>query len=386
MKTYKYQLEVEHIKKNAVKNFSEQKKNYYNVLSEIISANLYNLMPQIPIKKHQEIIKEIFIYQKWAVLDENYPQLIDNLILKGNIPQWNKLHEQPVIFSTYHVGSYRLIAPFLVKMGLKITLLIDSNVAKFQGEKFQQMVDVVRHLYHTDNDCARILDLGMKNVAVKLVRELREKRCLLIYLDGNRGTVGNYDKEEKSAKVNFCGQTLYVRKGIGYFSYLSKAPVIPVITYRKSDNSFENVMKFFDPIFPGNDEQRETYSQNILQSLYTILEKQLTYSLEQWESWRYIEKSLSLKEMEPIKSHIDWKTNEKLLSFNNNRYAIVRVSDEGYALFDRSSYRSVLLSDSFLLFLNSIKKPCPVPEILEHSKITDKTLSLMHAKEIVKLS
>lgn len=146
----------------------------------VMSANLFHLMPKLDVSDYDKTIKWITMFQKWSYLDQSYPHLVHDVTVDGLVPNFMELQDKPVIFCSYHLGSYRLIVNFLASKGVKMTLLIDENVSKAQSKDFFDVVANVQQQCNLSDDF-RIVDTAAPNMLMTLMRDLKEKRCLFVF-------------------------------------------------------------------------------------------------------------------------------------------------------------------------------------------------------------
>ncbi|MGH8402669.1 MAG: hypothetical protein ACRESO_04610, partial [Gammaproteobacteria bacterium] len=83
-------------------------------IREFASANLHHLLPDIPLRVHPEIIDEILLHRLMAELDEDSFFLLGNTRIEDPHSVLTTAKSEPVIFCTFHLGSYRLINTLLV--------------------------------------------------------------------------------------------------------------------------------------------------------------------------------------------------------------------------------------------------------------------------------
>jgi hypothetical protein len=349
----------------------------------IISASLYNLMPTIAVERHDEVINNINFFQKWAIKDQNYVGLIDSFQHDGPQPDFTTIRDTPTIFCSYHLGSYRLLVPYLVSQGLSITLLIDSAVARMQANDFRSVVTAADPDAITDGRF-EILDTAKSNLVIAMNRALRRGRSLIVFIDGNSGANGNEAYPNSMERLSFMGQTMYARKGIGFLSHLANVSITPVVLQRTGAGCWENRVHWYPQIIPqGGDRSR--YVNMAVSRLYSILEGTLSNAFEQWESWRYIEKSLAIRyeSVDPVMPSAEAISKQSSLLLNTKRYAKYQMDAEQRLLFDRSSYRSTFISSTLSTFLDGFASPQTVEASLSHPNMTMAAMQTLLAKEIL---
>jgi KDO2-lipid IV(A) lauroyltransferase len=320
-----------------------------------------------------------------AALDQSYPHLIEELVPAGEVPKVDELQERPVIFCSYHMGSYRLVVHYLISIGVKLTLLIDQNVSRDQADDFHRVTAEVQRL-HGLTDGFRIIDTAAPNMLMALSRELKQKRCLLIYLDGNKGLGSANPARESLTRIPFLGSALKVRHGSAFLSYLTRAALLPVMTQRSPGNPIENVIRFFPRIEPSRSIPREEFIASAVRTMYQHLGAAVKETPAQWECWRYINNALDASTTSagdvPAVDEI-----EGLLHFNQTRYMLTesKIGEQTHhLLFDRLEFGSNLLSSPFFKLLKTVEEaPRTADSLLDEDGVTHELLESLLREEIL---
>jgi KDO2-lipid IV(A) lauroyltransferase len=349
----------------------------------VMSANLFHLIPNLPVSDYDKTISRITMFQKWSYLDQSYPHLVHDVTVDGLVPNFMDIQEKPVIFCSYHLGSYRLIINYLASTGVKITLLIDENVSKAQSKDFFDVVANVQRQCDLSDDF-RIVDTAAPNMLMTLMRDLKEKRCLFVFLDGNKGVGGRSINKDKLLQIDFLDMTLNVRKGVAFLSYISGVPLLPLSAKRMSENFLENIIKFYPQIFPDMADTRDSYIKMAIQKMYCHLASELTEFYEQWECWRYIDQALVVPKQDEH-TLTEMFNLGRPLRFNKCRYLIFSPPNETFhVLFDRKYYLTTVIGTAFYEVLHSIQDiPQAVSDFLKREGVTSELLSELLRKEIL---
>jgi hypothetical protein len=383
-----YRQTVEKIRASIFAENSLLSQNFEETVASKISASLFNLLPQIPVSEHEELIRSIYFHQRWSVLDQyNLDLLVNGVVTEGVKPEWTEFKEKPVIFCTFHIGSYRLILPYLMQRGIKITILIDEQVASMQSEKFVELLREFREANNLSEDSFIIRDTSSGNIILSLLRDIKNGRSLLIFVDGNVGVGSNTPRQDSLSPLQFLGSTLFSRKGVGYISWMSACPIMPMVIYRSSDDVWANVLNFSPLVTPSRDGGREQFCADVMKGLYSVLEESVLEHYRQWESWRYIERSLDISELaNRICEPSDVVYNEEsLMKFNRDRYLLAGYA-ENNVLFDRASYRSTFISDELRsVFDNLARSPETIQCLLMHPQMSSGALKTMLKLGVVEM-
>ena len=350
----------------------------------VISASIYNLMPEADPATYPAMVREINMFQKWATRDLRHVALVDTFEACGAVPAWQEMASAPKIFCSFHLGSYSVILLYLMRQGLKVSMLVDAAVAGLQAEEFYAASAELAQHYGLGPDIFRFCDTSDNNIMRTLTRELRQGRSVVIFIDGNLGRDGRTGKAGNMMDIEFCGRTLQCRKGVGYLSYLAKTPVIPVSAKRGPEDLWRNTITFGEAICGNPAAGRDEYCRTVTQQAYAHLEASLKDAPTQWEAWRYIDKSLTKAPAAGAVTRETGIDEDTGLQMNLKRYLLSPFTDTQELLFDRSSYNSVLISKEFAAFLNSFGCDTKtVADCLAFDRVTHSTLDALIDKEIL---
>jgi len=325
-------------------------------------ANIKTLLPHIlKGRSYKDLFTELLYTRALTPLDaSNYAQHIEEVKLKGAYQSVLYHKETPLIFCTYHLGSYRAIIGLLARLGYDFSLVIDQQVFDTQEPAIRQVVKTVNEHFNTHSDFD-LINAEEFNAAMKMIKQLKQGRALVLYIDGNTGTGGVFRHDEKLGIVNFFGKRLFARQGIAYLSFLSNIPIVPVISYREglenSDSiSIKNiVLEFFEKIDPSSSRSKKIYCTETTQHLYDLLEQRLEEYPLQWEGWFYVHKYFD--EQALPSSNAKPKTNEQKkdrsqLVFNEERFGLFTFGQQ-YFLFNNETYQTFVISETEFSFLTS---------------------------------
>ncbi|MFN8344912.1 MAG: hypothetical protein U0X91_07910 [Spirosomataceae bacterium] len=321
----------------------------YLVRFAIFSANLTNFLPEIPVSEHAELFKKLLTNLAFESFDRNILNIRDLCTVKGNAEAL-EVTDKPKIFCTFHMGSYRIIANMLIRKGHHFSTIVRKEVYHQQWESLMDYTAKMKQKYATDSE-VRVLNAEDPNIVLKLLRELKAGRSLLVYLDGNVGS-----GEEKPAQIDFLSQKINLRKGMPYLSYISGIPLLPLISYRRPD--FSNIMYVGEPLVIDKTLSREEYSSASLQQLFDFFAKYVASFPEQWEGWNYIHQALNNQE-EEIKPMPPSAYRRVNYEFNQSRYSIFELQNAS-VLFDKRHYSTYEISDSLRKYL--LKSPFTNPK------------------------
>ena len=321
------------------------------------SASVQNILPEIPIEKHEDLFQKLLLQQVYTTFDQQFLTANDLIQTKGPIRKLvNSQH--PNIYCTFHLGSYRLLTTYLYRNGIDVALLVSRGTYQEQGKDIWATIKGLQKKHNLTNSF-QILDAEQTSSTLQVIRELRAGTSLVIFIDGVTSTTGLNRQEDKEVQVRFGAKNVWARKGVGFLSYVTKTPIVPVISYR--EKNLNNVLSFLDPIVPEADCDRETYCRLSLQHLYDSFWQYLTRYPEQWEGWNYIHKFLDQHELEQQADSYQppRPRPKKRVAFNQERYSICDLEDSPI-LFDRRLYVTYEISTDlrdFLLQVGTIETP-----------------------------
>lgn len=345
---------------------------------ELISANLGLLAPNVPTETHEDFSRLVKYYQMWAARDQREFSLITTTKIKDKHKSLSLAKKgQGVLFCTFHTGSYRLLNHLLSVKNIPFSLITDNNFVTTQGDEVKQTFLDLKEWYprKIKMEALEVLDAEEPKVALQTIRRLRQGHSMVVYLDGNTGVGGYYADPAKRVKVDFFGQDLFARKGIGFMAHVAGVPIVPVLSIRT--DWLEREIHFLDPILPEADEHRDAFSDRATQTLFTILEQYVRDWPEQWEGWFYIHKFLDINKLQ--NNTEDQEADAEILTgscfqLNQERYSPVTFFGQK-VLMDKQTYTVYPLSRELELVLDYFKQPHEIEEIvLENVRITEAAL------------
>jgi lauroyl/myristoyl acyltransferase len=324
----------------------------YLVRSAIFSANLTNFLPTLPHTVHQQLFRESLCNSAFENFDWNILEISELTMLKDDDCILDTKTE-PFIFCSFHLGSYRVIANYLFKNGYDFSILVRGDVYERQAADLLDCARKVGKKYAVKSDM-RIYNAEKPDVLLKVARELKAGRSLLVYVDGNTGTGNN---AEKLDTISFLGQNLHLRKGIGYMSHLSGVPILPIVSYRKPD--LLNVLEVGQAIYPNKELSRDDYSQQANQQLYDMFAKILEKYPSQWEGWNYVHKfRTETQNVESNSTKAKKIAYQNQYQFNYTRYCLINLR-QSPILFDKKHYTTFEISVDLHDYLTNPTYPDP---------------------------
>ena len=340
-----------------------------------VSANLLNFLPQLPSDEHEQVYLNICSMTERLRLESDKPQLIERLKVKGYTDFLREPQKLPVIFCTYHLGSYRALIGFLAKSGVDFVLAMGGNMYQKQRDQIMEQVSAFRKAYGKEAFFDAV-DVTTANATLELTTHLMKKRSVVAYVDGNTGMGGVYQRDDSMLRLNFLGKPIYSRKGLSVLSFLTKRPLVPAISYYLKANSSEDIttnLQFYAPIHPPvSRSDRSHYFVRATIQIYDILAKALEKYYDQWEGWAYVHKYLDFAYLEATavdEKKVDTSVDAPLV-LNKTRYGLFKINEDSY-LFDKRRYTSIKLPAPLFALLNHPDHQSILPSSLGGSVMKD---------------
>ncbi len=321
----------------------------------IVSASLYNFIPSIPFSSHFQIYKQILLHKKLSILEQQAFPLLDNLIIESEIPDiYYFLQSQPTVICTFHIGSYRLINLLLTKYNIPFSLVIGEEIEKRESPIFSSLF----HSFSGSPAIGAFNTINAENAksGLQMIKELKQGRTLVLYIDGNTGAGINTAENHNSCLIQFMQQHLYVRKGIAALSLIANAPIVTAASYRVSWNDIR--LKFFEPILPDRTADRETFAASATQQIYDMAAPIINANPEQWEGWLYIHDTAKIKSNHVPHRKPDTKMEKAgLWIFNSIHFGIFKVGNTAFLLRKRGYFFYEIDSTTYTKLIGCIEQP-----------------------------
>ncbi|GAB2963041.1 hypothetical protein GCM10027048_34790 [Hymenobacter coalescens] len=315
----------------------------------LCAANRRNYLPEYP-GSDAAFYERVLGYRDWAAMDEHEEQVHFLTEYTGDTSFLADVHTRPRVFCTFHLGSYRAIHHFLLRHNVHYTLVVDEVTLQQQGDKFQDL-SAQNEAY--SGGSMRILNAESPSIGLQMIREVKSGRSLLFYIDGNTGVGGMDRQDEKLTRIPFLARQLYARKGIAFLAHVTKAPIVPLLSFRHADDAFET--RFYPPVVPTESAlPREEFAVATTRHIFELFEPVLRRFPEQWEGWLYMNHFVDLpalrEEYAPVALPAALPAR---LAFNTARYGLFWHADAPQ-LFDLATYQTFGISDKLAALLGQL--------------------------------
>lgn len=331
---------------------------FYNVY-HLADANLMHFLPGLNAAERRQAIAETFYQQRMTVHDYTCHGLVETTRVKDLAGVFDEPCA-PRIYCLYHVGSYRHVFHFLARENVDCMLFIAEKTLAILGPS-------IRDGANKDwPGKLEMINAEAGNSLLRGARALKRGQSVAIYIDGNAGTGTNWEND-KLQPVDFFGQTLLARTGIGYLSHLSGVPVVPVTCMRDEESLS---MTFHSPIAPGGS-GRDDYVRDTTRQLYKLLEREIAATPGQWEGWLYVHKYLKKRET------MGARTSEAkplpdadiALEANLGEFAVMSIGDKPVLLDKRRHSFSLVDEHSAEVFRTVAAAPQAIGEAMHKAGI-----------------
>jgi hypothetical protein len=273
------------------------------------------------------------------------------------------------------LGSYSLLPVLFTYKDLDFGLLLNDTLNERKEKVFSKIHQKLCQEIEVDkkkssNSKMQLINVEEKKGIWQALRVLKEGKSLIVYADGNTGSNSSKKESQNTTGINFLDESLCVRQGIAFLSYICNVPIVPVISsrvYEKGQCSLKRKFEFLPSIYPPNFENttstknkisKEEFATQTMQQLYSILEKEITKNdknseqISEWEGWIFVNKFFKeLQKPISMATKKDFTTiNTNLVDkekayyiFNEERFALIESKKN--TLFDKFTYRFFPVSD-----------------------------------------
>lgn len=236
----------------------------------LFSAHLHRYLPTLKWDDH------LRVYEKWKAVHTPKP-IVPALEWDGPFV-WEWGLDIPHIICLYHLGMHAQIPRILADHGVCFDILMDREVFEKQETQLLQMqAELNRNALEY-----RFLMSDDPQVLLKARTAIKQGKHLLVFADGNSGTVESLDKK---VRIDFLDADIYVRKGIALLSFLLQVPVLP-IAHEGRNSRYQ--LYAGEQISSQPDETRECYFSRCMQQLYDFLAVEIREFPWKWECWSYL--------------------------------------------------------------------------------------------------
>ncbi|GCC53238.1 hypothetical protein SanaruYs_34810 [Chryseotalea sanaruensis] len=300
------------------------------------SANLYNFLGDTDFEKHIDIYKGA-VANALKAHEDAMTFKVDDLIVEDEFKVLDQPKTNPLIYVTFHTGSYNMLSTLLLKLGREVNVLSDTESVK--NSDYNELSELYNTKYK--NGCKlEMVNVERDGSIFNVLRQIRKGTATVAYLDGNKGIGGQIKNNSNMLSVNFLKGRVKVRKGLAYISYLLKAPIVLVLNYSIDGL---NYIKFYQP-FLINEGDKETFCIKAIDKIFQHFEEHVMKFPTQWSNWLYVH---NWTDLEYFRDDDENNINKNLgpeYSFNSDRFCPLKLESKFY-LFDRKNYSMISIDD-----------------------------------------
>ena len=326
----------------------------------IVSASLSNYLPEISWGNHKAIFKEVLLSQRLSYFDQSQEYLLKQSEIIGITPdQLLHLKKAPCIICTYHYGSYRLINLYLTKMAIPFALVVSKSVMNKQGSGINSLHDLFRP--KDSNSDFTIIDAEAHSSALQMLRALKSGKSLVVYIDGNTGAGDSTFDSANCLEIPFLDKTIKARKGVATLSYISKVPILPLVSFRKSRQ--KNLLQFGNSINPAEKSDKDEFVRLATSRLFSFIQAYIQNHPGQWESLLYLHK-FAVSGEHKTQNRVEKTTDlTGLFKFNNQDFGLFKMNDKK-VLLKKVNYTSFVINSQQYDFLKKTQhQAVPVQDL-----------------------
>lgn len=319
------------------------------------SANLMKFRSEIPLSDHYNAYLNLMTLRMILNSDAKDFRSYNELSVI-NPPKLD--NSKPSIICTYHLGSYRAILGYLVQNSVDIALVVDDIVFETQYDYIHNLISEIKKHFNATGKF-KLINAEHSDIAVTLISAIKNKLHIVAFIDGNTGPGGFFKNSSILRPVKFLNTEILVRKGIPYVSFLTKAKILPVISYFPKSKETKTVIEFLPSIDPSDNPSIHAYTDSAIAILWRHLEYKIRSYYDQWEGWFYIHKYINWGNSESQDDERETGTSEFIydgyLRFNHVDFALFKFLDQYYIL-NKKSYRVSVVSEKVVTVIIHFNK------------------------------
>lgn len=302
----------------------------YEFLYAKISANLIHYFGDSSLQNHTRIVNDYLKYKQQCerhLSNANkfsYNYVFDNTIISNIV-------NAPIIYS-FCIGEYRLLPIFLLECGFNISILIKGRILN----KYSAFFDTLKKNLKINNSTQTNVDFissDDRNVLLKLRNAISDGKKILVFIDGNAGSV---DNKKNVIKTSFFAQPILFHQGVAFLSYIFKVKPIGIVLLFKND-------KIQIELLPNNsilNSDKNTFINSVISEQLSYLSTLITqYGTAVWDAVESIHSWIDINNI----NLNNFEIGENLFLDRNNtkcnifRYAPFHFHNE-YYLLDKKRY------------------------------------------------
>lgn len=298
MYNYSQSLEErkERIKRNHINDLSSDNLKYYFTTK----ANFKNSLESLSnLTVHKNYLDFYLDYVFRCKLTPGEPkEIMDNNGISYSVTESLNMtlqDRQQYIFCIYHIGAYRTFIGQLVKNNYPFILLVDSNVYHRQKNRIRKSFERTCSYYGSRSELL-LYNAEDESEFFKVYKKLKKGYSAIIFLDGNTGSGGVYQRNIKSQlSLKFFSKELISRTGIAKLKFATGVDVLPIVCKREFVDRTNYRIRIMADLSPTSVDVGGT-----TRYLYKVLEKSISSDILEWEGWSYVHKYYKHEAYSPL--------------------------------------------------------------------------------------
>lgn len=257
----------------------------------------------------------------------------------------NLMLDSSAFYCSFHLGPYMTIPILLALKKITFAVVMDDYSFKrkirFENPEINPEKSGIDLNLKTNPEFLNAQDTRS---IFKMIKNIKDKKSLFSYIDGNTTTSND---QKHSLKVKLMNQQVSAQKGIPYLCYLLKIPLIPIFSYRE-DNLIKVVIK--KPIHPSGD-KNDFFEQSLTQcwGMFESLLKEFT------EQYEFLDKNIFICENgNNLSDKSEFKEADYRYQFNSRMYNFY-IKENDYFLFHNESLNSSKINKKVYILLSKIR-------------------------------
>ena len=224
-------------------------------------------------QKYTRLQKQI-LFDKTLFFNLNVTAMsgwIGNYFVIENKKYFEEIKEKAIIYCSYHFSNFEMLPIVFGNYGLEVCTPI-----AYKDNYFEQHVQRTKHFKDLVFPAVPQIYSRSKKDGMILFRALKNNKSILLFCDTHILLTDAY------LEVRFLGRKIKVNRGAALLHKKTGIPIVPVLTYQKRDRCY---IRFLPQICP----EENVSEQNIIQTLFSILEDHIKSYPHQWAKWHDLE-------------------------------------------------------------------------------------------------
>lgn len=242
--------------------------------------------------------------------------------------------DQPYLFCSFHLGPFMQLGPYLNRQGFRLGVLTESGIRTDQ-----------LHL-QAASDRLRIIDANAPDSLIDMMSQLQEGISLVAFFDGGEG-VHDCRNRETLLPVTLMDRPYYCRKGLFYLSYVTRTPIVPVVSWREGQTL---KLSFGEAIVPDRSLSRTGFIETAARQAFDWATPFIRAYPEQFALWHNLHRFTDLPAAEPAPTWPGEHTATIRVRFNEERFRVFS-GEASHFLFDDATCQCFNISPALAKWL-----------------------------------